>query len=404
MSKAVIKMPEKLRWVFSGKARYRGAHGGRGSGKSFNFARMLAIYGYMKPLRILCCREIQKSIKESSMAEVKAAIESLPWLEDHYTIGENYIRGANGTEFIFAGLWRNVKTIKSMHGIDIAWVEEAEAVSEQSWRMLTPTIRKPGSEIWLTWNPEISDSATNNRFLNNEPSRSRIVQLNYVDNPWFTPELEDERRDDLRRDPDMYRHIWLGEYITRTDAQIFNKRWRVEAFDDGLVKMADRVFMGADFGFAQDPSTLIRFFILSNKLFIQHEAYGHNVEIDEMPAFYDQVPEARKWPIKGDGSRPETISYLARRGFDISAAEKWTGCIEDGITHIKGYDEIIVHERCTYTQEELKKYSYKVDPYTEEVLPIVIDKWNHCIDALRYGHDGLIQKSGELGVWSRLAG
>lgn len=403
MSAVTVQMPKKLLWVFSGSARYRGAYGGRGSGKSFNFAKMLAIKGYESPLRVLCCREIQKSIKESSMAEVKAAIESEDWLAEHYEIGENYIRGANGTEFLFAGLWRNVKTIKSMHGIDIAWVEEAEAVSESSWRMLTPTIRKPGSEIWLTWNPESEDSATSTRFIHNTPARARIVRLNYDENPWFTPELEEERKDDLKRDPDMYRHIWLGETITRTDAQIFNKRWRIEAYDDRLADKADRIYFGADFGFAADPSTLIRFFTLSNKLFIQHEAYGHGVELDEMEQFYDQVPGSRKWPIKGDSSRPETISHIRRRGFDIQPAEKWRGCIEDGIAHIKGYDEIVIHERCVYTAEEFKKYSYKVDPQTEDVLPIIIDKWNHCMDAIRYGHDGLIQASDDMTLWQRLA-
>ena len=400
-----VRIPDSLKHVFSGKARYRGAHGGRGSAKSMTFAKMLAILGATAPHRILCAREIQKTIQESSKAEIEAAIESEEWLADMYEIGKSFIRcTATGSEFLFMGLRHNAKEIKSTRGITICWVEEAEAVSEQSWRVLIPTIRAPGSEIWLTWNPEAEDSATNKRFILNPPPRSKIAQINYKGNPWFPPELEEERKADLARDPDMYRHIWLGETITRTDAQVFNKRWRVEAFDDSLADKADRIYMGADFGFAQDPSTLIRFFVLSNKLFIQHEAYGHEVEIDEMPEFYDSVPGARKWPIKGDCSRPETISYLRRKGFQIAGAEKWPGCIEDGITHLKGYDEIIIHERCEETAREFGKYSYKIDRVTEDVLPIVLDRWNHCIDAIRYGHDGIIQKRGAAGVWARLAG
>lgn len=402
MTKARIELPQKLAWLFSGKARYRGAHGGRGSGKSFNFAKMAAIRGVVEPLRVLCCREIQNSIKDSSMAEVIRAIDSEPWLTDHYEYGKGYIEGRNGTDFLFKGLARNAKAIKSTARVKIAWVEEAEDVSEPSWRSLIPTIREPDSEIWVTWNPEREDSATNQRFIAHQPSNAKIVQLNYMDNKWFPPELEQERLDDLRRDPDMYRHIWLGETITRTDAQVFNKRWRVEAFDDRLSQLAKRFYFGADFGFARDPATLIRFFIIDNRLFIDQEAWGVGVELDEMPDFYDRVPESRKWPIKADCARPETISYLRRKGFRIAGAKKWQGSVEDGITHLKGYDEIVIHERCVRTAAEFSKYSYKVDKNTDEVLPIIIDKWNHCVDAIRYGLDGVIQARGGMALWEQL--
>jgi phage terminase large subunit len=403
MAARPIRLPDPLVPIFTGAARYRGAYGGRGSGKSFNFAKMLAVRGYMAPLRILCARELQNSLRDSSLSQVIAAIQSEAWLDAAYDYGREYIRGKNGTEFIFKGVRHNPKEIKSTFGVNICWVEEAEAVSEESWRILIPTIREPGSEIWLTWNPEADDSPTNERFRLSRPSNSKIVQINYTDNPWFPDELDQERLDDWARDPDMYRHIWLGETITRTDAQVFNKRWRVAAFDDSLAAKADRLYFGADFGFAADPSTMVRCFVHANRLFIDYEAWGVGVEIDHMPAFYDQVPGARQWPIKADSARPETISYLARQGFRISGAEKWTGAVEDGIAHLKGYDEIVIHERCARTAEEFAKYSYKVDRITDDILPKIVDKYNHCIDALRYSHDGLIQRRGALGVWARLA-
>lgn len=409
MSAAKIQLPDKLAWVFSEPSRYKAAHGGRGSGKTMGFALMTAVYGYQAGMSgdsgaILCGRQHLNSLDDSSLEEVKSAIRSVDWLYDYYEIGEKYIRSKDGRiRYIFSGLDQNLDSIKSKAKVLVAWVDEAEGVSERAWRKLRPSVRAPGSEIWITWNPEASDAPTTDWLINNPPSDLRMVQVNYDDNPWFPPELDQERQDDLQRDPDMYRHIWLGETISRTDAQVFNKRWRIEAFDESLAKRADRFYLGADFGFAMDPSTLIRCFVLSNKLFIDYEAYEVGVEIDDMPAFYDQVPGARKWPIKADSARPETISYLKRKGFNINAAEKWPGCIEDGIAHIKGFDEIVIHERCSNTAREFSKYSYKVDKQTDEVLPKIVDKHNHAIDALRYAMDGTIQRRGSLGMWSRLS-
>jgi phage terminase large subunit len=176
---ATVQIPNKLIQVFSGKSRYRGAYGGRGSGKSFTFAKMLLIRGLSEPMRILACREYQNSIKESSQAEIIRAIDSEPWLQAAYEYGEGFIRGKNGTEFLFKGLRHNYQSIKSMAGIGICWVEEAETVSEESWRVLIPTIREPGSEIWLTWNPEREDSPTRQRFIVNQPAGAKIAEISW---------------------------------------------------------------------------------------------------------------------------------------------------------------------------------------------------------------------------------
>jgi phage terminase large subunit len=203
-------------------------------------------------------------------------------------------------------------------------------------------------------------------------------------------------------DYEGYRHVWEGFPRTNSDAQIFANRYIVESFSDELYKSAPRLFFGADFGFARDPSTLVRCFIVERKLYIDYEAYGVGVEIDELPALYRSVPLADRWIIKGDAARPETISYLANRcGFNISAAKKWQGSVEDGIAYLKGFDKIVIHPRCRHTIDEFSLYSYKIDKHTEEVLPIVEDKNNHCIDALRYALDGYITAPG-LEAWAAM--
>jgi phage terminase large subunit len=377
---------------------------------------MTAIKGYMYAEAkisglILGAREYMNSLSDSSMEEIKQAIRSVPFLNQYYEMGENFIRTKNRrVSYGFAGLRHNLDSIKSKARILLCWVDEAETVSEMAWRKLLPTVREDGSEVWITWNPERRDSATSQRFRHEEIFDDLTgeligvgVEMNYSDNPWFPEVLEIERRQDQKNlDDATYRWIWEGDYLELSEAQIFRNKYKVEAFDDELWKTADRLFFGADFGFANDPNTLIRSFILENTLYIEYEAFGVGVDLDEMAQFYDSVPGARDWPIKGDCSRPETISYLRRQGFNIEAAEKWPGSVEDGIAHIKGFETVVIHTRCKKTLEEFRSYSYKKDRLTDEVLPIIVDKWNHGIDALRYSLDGYIMARGGTGVWSRL--
>ena len=417
MSKVQIELPPKLIPLFSTpNIRYRSSWGGRGSAKTRSFALMTAIKGYMYAEAkisglILGAREYMNSLSDSSMEEIKQAIRSVPFLNQYYEMGENFIRTKNRrVSYGFAGLRHNLDSIKSKARILLCWVDEAETVSEMAWRKLLPTVREDGSEVWITWNPERRDSATSQRFRHEEIFDDLTgeligvgVEMNYSDNPWFPEVLEIERRQDQKNlDDATYRWIWEGDYLELSEAQIFRNKYKVEAFDDELWKTADRLFFGADFGFANDPNTLIRSFTLENTLYIEYEAFGVGVDLDEMAQFYDSVPGARDWPIKGDCSRPETISYLRRQGFNIEAAEKWPGSVEDGIAHIKGFETVVIHTRCKKTLEEFRSYSYKKDRLTDEVLPIIVDKWNHGIDALRYSLDGYIMARGGTGVWSRL--
>lgn len=405
MTVARIEIPPKLIPAFEGDYRYRCSHGGRGSAKTRTFALMTAIRGYMAAMNgqsgvILCAREYMNSLEESSMEEVKQAIRSVPWLNDFYELGEKYIRTkCRSVNYVFAGLRHNLDSIKSKARILIAWVDEAESVSEIAWTKLTPTVREAGSEIWVTWNPERDGSATDKRFRKNPPDNAIVVEMNYGDNPWFPSVLEEDRLSDQERlDSATYAWIWEGAYLENSDKQVLANKYVVKSFPDDLWQKADRLLFGADFGFAKDPNTLLRQFILNDCLYIEYEAYGIGVELDHMPAFYDKIPESRKWPIKADSARPETISYLKRQGFNISAAKKWQGSVEDGVTHLRGFKQIIIHPRCKETAKEARLYSYKTDRITGEVLHVIEDKNNHCWDAVRYGLDGYITQKSNAGL------
>ena len=350
-----------------------------------SFALMAAVFGYVEPIRILCTRELQVSIKESMHAELRNAIQQHDWLDAHYEIGESFIRGANGTEFLFRGLRHNMSAIKSMAKIDLCIVEEAEDVPEASWVELLPTVRAPGSEIWVIWNPRDDGSPVDKRFRKEPPDNAHVIQMNHEDNPWFPDVLRDEMEWDRRRDPAKFAHVWRGDYLKRSEAQVF-RNWTVEDFE--TPPDVERLLLGADWGFSRDPTVLVRAWIDGRTLYVDQEAYQVGCEIDHLPELFDTIEGSRKWPIVSDSARPETISYMRRHGFNIRGAKKGAGSIEDGIEFLKSFD-IVVHPRCKHTALELATYSYKTDPKTEEVLPTLKDKDNHVIDSLRYAVESL---------------
>lgn len=225
--KVSIKIPDKLVPVFEGEADVRGAKGGRGSAKSRTFAKMTAVRAHMwdrmgREGIILCGRQFQNSLADSSMEEVKAAIRSEPWLLQHFDIGETYIRTKSGRiKYVFSGLDRNIDSIKSTSRILLAWIEEAENVTEEAWVKLEPTLREEDSELWITWNPEREKSATNKRYGNSADPRTKIVTMNYRDNPWFPDILERKRQKDKIERPHLYGHIWEGEYLTLVEGAYY---------------------------------------------------------------------------------------------------------------------------------------------------------------------------------------
>jgi phage terminase large subunit len=226
---ARIKLPPKLIPVFTGEARYRGAYGGRGSAKTRSFAKMTAVRGYQWSKAgesgvILGGREFMNSLADSSMAEIKAAIESEPWLADHYDIGETYVRTKDRRiSYEFVGLRHSLDSIKSKARIKLLWVDEAEPVTDTAWQKAIPSVREHDSEIWVTWNPERKVSATHKRFRLDPPTGSKIVEMNFSDNPWFPGVLEAERLEDLAKRPDQYEHVWGGGFKTITEGAYYAK-------------------------------------------------------------------------------------------------------------------------------------------------------------------------------------
>lgn len=364
-------------------ARNKVARGGRGSGKSHDRATHLVIKGATQPTRWACVREVQQSLKQSVKQLLTDKIAKLN-LGGQYRILEDRIEGHNGTLFTFHGMRNHTAdTIKSLEGYDGAWVEEAQTLSRRSLKMLRPTIRKPGSELWFTYNPRYQDDPVDVDFRGSDlPPDSVVVEANYYDNPWFPDVLREEMEWDKRKDLDEYRHIWLGQYSSRTDAQVF-RNWRVDKI---TVPSHAIPYYGADWGFSKDPTVFLRAWMWDRTIHVDQMVYKEGVEIDHLPALFDQVQGGRDYPSRADSARPETISYMKRHGYPrMVKAKKGKDSVKDGVEFLKSH-EIVVSSAaaCKPLEQELKTYLYKIDPHTDEVLPELIDANNHAIDALRY--------------------
>ena len=369
-------------------ARYKGAYGGRGSGKSHNFAEMLIEAHIMDQARSsVCVREIQKSLNQSVKRLIEHKIGAMN-AGDYFEVQDAVIKAKHGPGLvIFQGMQNHTAdSIKSLEGYDCSWVEEAQSLSQRSLDLLRPTIRKPGSELWFTWNPRSPDDPVDKLLRGDTPPPDSIVlQVNYDDNPWFPDVLRQEMEYDKRRDPDKFHHVWRGGYLKNSEARVF-RNWRVEEFEappDAIHRL------GADWGFAIDPTVLVRCHIIGRTLYIDFEAYQVGCEIMDTPDLFMTVPESEKWPIIADSARPETISHMKRNGFPkIMAATKGPKSVEEGIEWLKSFD-IVVHPRCSHTIDELTLYSYKTDPLTGKILPVLDDKKNHVIDSIRYACEGV---------------
>jgi phage terminase large subunit len=271
--------------------------------------------------------------------------------------------------------------------------------------ILTPTIRERDSEIWLTINPDSPDAPVQEQFVDGQRPDTKHVHVTYVDNPWFPSVLESEREYLQRVNPDDYAYVWLGATRAHSDAQVFKGRYSIEAFepvlppppghwiDPSKPKPFDGPYFGVDFGYANDPSTMVKMWIDGRILYVQQEAYGIGVEIDNLPRLFDSVVDASTHASRADCARPETISFLQRHGYPrMVAAKKGPGSVEDGIEHLRSYERIVVHPRCTHVAAEMRLYSYKVDRLTGDVLPQLVEKNDHCVDAMRYGIEPAIRK------------
>ena len=372
-------------------ARYKGAHGGRGGGKSFFFAELLVEECVADPnTRAVCIRETLKSLDLSAKQLIEDKIRSME-VGAHFEVLDSEIwvidtSGRRAGLISFQGMQNHTaESIKSLEGYRIAWVEEAQSISIRSLDLLTPTFRVPGAELWFSWNPNKATDPVDKLFSDNADDPDFLcVEVNYPDNPWFPEDLRRDMERDRKRDPDKYAHIWCGKYERRSEARVFHN-WEEREFE---TPANVRFYFGADWGFSVDPTVLVRCFIDGRTLYVDQEVYQVGCEIDHTPKLFDKIPQSKKWKIRADSARPETISFMQRNGYpNVIPALKGPGSVEDGIEFLKSYD-IVVHPRCTHTIDELSFYSWKQDKKTEEILPILEDKENHVIDALRYSVEG----------------
>ena len=376
-----LTVPQIFKPLFKGAKRRNFIYGGRGSGKSHAVAQYCLFRAYSEKIKVLCTRELQKSIADSVHALLCDKIEQMG-LQDFFTIYKDRIVGANGSVFIFAGVRQNVNEIKSMEGINICWVEEAQSMTRESLDVLIPTIRAEGSVVIFTFNP-YKDTDPVYVESQNPDENTLCIHANYNDNPFFPEVLRLEMERDKKNDYEKYLWVWEGQCLGLSDAQIFRGKYRVEAFE--TPKNADFHY-GADWGFAQDPTAIIRSFVIGNTLYIDQCAGKVGCDLEDTPALFNEVEGTSIYPIYADSARPETISFMRSRRYNVIAADKWAGSVEDGIQYLRSFSEIVIHPRCQAVIEEFDLYQYKVDKQTGEVLRIPVDKFNHFIDALRYSH------------------
>jgi len=404
-STATIPPPPAVFAPLVAPARYKGIHGGRGSGKSHHFAERLVERFLREPLtRAVCVREVQKSLAESVKRLIEDKIREYN-LGEHFRILRTHIETSAGGVMLFQGMQNHTAdSIKSLEGYDVVWVEEAQSLSQRSLDILRPTIRKAGSELWFSWNPRRETDPVDVLLRSpSTPPGTVVVQANYRDNPKFPDVLRAEMEWDRAHDPEKYAHVWLGEYERKSEARVF-KNWTVEPFETP----AEATFLfGGDWGFATDPTTLVRCFLLGERdLYIDAEVYRVGCEIDATPSLFDAIDPgdpgmARRWTITADSARPETISYMQRHGYPkVEPAKKGAGSVEEGVAFLQSY-HIHVHPRCAHTIDELTHYAYKTDKLTGLILPVLEDSKNHVIDALRYAMERVRRPAGPAAqaVW-----
>lgn len=376
-------------------SRFLAYYGGRGSAKSTHAGDGCLYRGWKRREKILCMRQFQNSIQDSVHGLLEQRINDLQ-LRSWYTVQRDRIFSPiNGTEFLFKGVANKaqVNAVRSIPGVTLAWIEEAQTLSENAYEVVIPTIRLDGSQIILTYNVDLETDPTYKRFNINPPPTAYVRWVNFDENPWFPDVLRQEMEWCRETDTDAFMHVWMGYPRVHSEAQIFNGKWRIDRFEPpaGVEYMH-----GGDFGFAKDPTALIRCYVHDQRLFIYQESYRHRLDIDRTAEVWMQdVPGVEKHTVRCDCSRPETISYLQRHGIpNAIGVEKWDGSVDDGITVLRSFKEIVIHEQCKNAITEAKLYSYKRHKQTGDILPEADDKHNHVWDAVRYACAPLIKQSG----------
>ena len=391
---AKAEFPIKLKGLFE-KSRYKVAYGGRGGAKSWGIARALLIKGAKDPMRILCAREFQTSIKDSVHKLLCDQIEALGLL-GFYEITQNSIRGKNGTEFAFVGLRNNVANIKSYEGVDIVWVEEAQTTSRLSWNILIPTIRKQGSEIWISFNPELETDETYQRFVLNPPQDCIQIKINWSDNPWFPDTLMLEKDALKARDLEAYNQVWEGLCRQSVDGAIFAKELQQAELDGRLCKVpydaTKPVHAVFDLGWADSTAIwFLQFVGMETRLirYIEDSQKTISHYLATMQTFgyvYDKV-----W-LPHDAEN-KTLAAAGRSIDDIVRAAGYKTQILPRVPILDSINAArTIFPSCYFDRDNaaegincLRHYRYEVDPTTGQFSRSPLhDHYSHGADAFRY--------------------
>jgi phage terminase large subunit len=381
-------MGDKYAKVLFEPARHKAFYGGRGSAKSWSVATYLVLTAASKRRRIVCARQFQNSIRDSSKELIERRINDLGFAGQFDPTDRSIVHAGTGSEFLFIGLERNVESIRSLEGADIVWVEEARTTKARSLEVLLPTVRNRDSELIWTWNPEDPTDPVDAYFRKGPPPpRAFVTRVDYTDNPFFyQTELPHEMELLKQGNPARYRHVWLGDYDTSYDTKIFSNVTigRVQPGPDDLPRY------GLDFGFGSDPSFIVKLYVFDNRriVYVAAEACGR-VPMEQLPALIRSAGAGADDLIRADSSQPGTIEFLRGRGLNIEGAKKGAGSVKAGINFLQGY-RIIIDPTCEGLREEARLYSWMVDRHTQRTLSVPVDANNHGWDAARYAVEDLI--------------
>lgn len=388
-----IEFPEKLECLFR-PGRYKVLYGGRGGAKSWGVARALLVQGAAEPLRVLCAREIQKSITDSVHRLLADQVAALG-LSGFYEVQQTTIKGDNGTQFIFAGLRHNINNIKSLEGADRVWVEEAQTVSKASWEKLIPTIRKPGSQIIVSFNPELDTDETYVRFVKNTPPGAEVVKIDWRDNPWFPEELRAEMAHLRETDPDAYLTIYEGHCRQVLDGAIYAKELRAATEEGRLCRVpydqTKPVHTFWDLGRADKTSIwfaqIVGFeFRVIDFYENSGEALAHYLKaLQGKPYVYgdDWLPHDANNELLASERTIAQQMRAAGRTVRITPKAK----VVDGINAARSLFPNVWFDadRCADGLNHLRRYRYDVDPDTGQFSKEPLhDDASHAADAFRY--------------------
>ena len=408
MTSNIFSYPPKFSNIVNSNARINVVYGSRSSSKTHTAVTLILLLVMKTGGGAMIFRLIEDSLQRSIYATFKKIIQGNEILSQNFTILSNSIRcNTNGAVIDFMGIWNKKEGLKGIDNKKYFLIDEAVDLSREDGLILKNTFaRFEDIRIFYLFNPRHADDFVYDQFVTHYKEVKQvwgddfqILKINWYDNPFVCENesfLKEVEQDKKTLTSEEFNHQWEGELITINNAQIFNKKFEVLAFDtmDRAKVFEKRYFYGADWGFAADPTVMIRCYIYDNNLFIDYEAYGLHVELLDIPkTLFERVPDSKQHTIYGDCANPETISLLKNTfGYKIEPAPKWANSVKEGIEYIRTFKKIYIHPRCVQTINEFKMYSYAIDRHSGEIKSDVADKWNHCIDALRYALSKYIKK------------